>query len=122
MSIQEVSAERFAQLFHHYHQALADESGNAARTRTSDAWADVPPSEKKPNDCCRAACPARGGTHSQRAPGQAIFRQARRSRVGLLSNPVSWLAGFVYDFFTNYLSSLYGHACLIFLEPRRLIP
>jgi hypothetical protein len=26
MSIQEVSAERFAQLFHHYHQALADES------------------------------------------------------------------------------------------------
>ncbi len=46
MSIQEVSAERFAQLFHHYHQALADESGNAARTRTSDAWADVPPPEK----------------------------------------------------------------------------
>ena len=46
MSIQEVSAERFAQLFHHYHQALADESGNAARTRTSDAWADVPTSEK----------------------------------------------------------------------------
>jgi len=46
MSIQEVSAERFAQLFHHYHQALANESGNAAHTRTCDAWAEVPPSEK----------------------------------------------------------------------------
>ncbi len=46
MSIQEVSAERFAQLFHHYHQALADESGNAAGTRTSDAWADVPAPER----------------------------------------------------------------------------
>ena len=46
MSIQEVSAERFAQLFHHYHQALANESGNAVPTRTCDAWADVPPPEK----------------------------------------------------------------------------
>ena len=46
MSIQEVSAERFAQLFHHYHLALADESENAAQARTCDAWADVPPPEK----------------------------------------------------------------------------
>ena len=46
MSIQEVSAERFAQLFHHYHQALADESGNTAHARTCNAWADVPPPEK----------------------------------------------------------------------------
>ncbi len=46
MSIQEVSAERFAQLFHHYQVALADESGNAAHTRTCDAWANVPATEK----------------------------------------------------------------------------
>jgi hypothetical protein len=46
MSIEEVSAERFAQLFHHYHQALGDDSGSAARVRTCDAWANVPPSEK----------------------------------------------------------------------------
>jgi hypothetical protein len=46
MSIQEVSAERFAQLFHHYHQALAHESGNMADLRTCDAWADVPQPEK----------------------------------------------------------------------------
>lgn len=46
MSIQEVSAERFAQLFHHYHQALADDSGNSSTLRTKDAWENVPPSEK----------------------------------------------------------------------------
>jgi hypothetical protein len=46
MTIQEVSPERFAQLFHHYHQALADESGRAATLRTRDSWANVPPSEK----------------------------------------------------------------------------
>jgi len=45
MSIQEVSAERFAQLFHHYQQALAD-SGSPSDLRTKDAWENVPPSEK----------------------------------------------------------------------------
>jgi hypothetical protein len=46
MSIQEVSAERFAQPFHHYHQALADESSASSNLRTKDAWENVPPSEK----------------------------------------------------------------------------
>jgi len=46
MSIQEVPVERFAQLFHYYHQALANDSGSAATVRTNDAWADVPPTEK----------------------------------------------------------------------------
>jgi hypothetical protein len=46
MSIQEVSAERFAQLFHHYRQALTDDSGSASNLRTKDAWENVPPSEK----------------------------------------------------------------------------
>ena len=46
MSIQEVSAERFAQLFHHYHQALADDTGNGSHIRTKDAWDSVPPEER----------------------------------------------------------------------------
>ena len=46
MSIEEVSAERFAQLFHHYHRVLSHGSGSAARLRTCDEWANVPPSEK----------------------------------------------------------------------------
>ena len=46
MSIEEVSAERFAQLFHHYHQALGSSAEHAGHARTCDAWASVPPSEK----------------------------------------------------------------------------
>jgi len=46
MSIQEVSAERFAQLFHQYQQALANDFGDSSSGPTKDAWADVPPSEK----------------------------------------------------------------------------
>jgi hypothetical protein len=46
MSIEEVSAERFAQLFHCYHRALVDDSGGASHLRTKDAWENVPPSEK----------------------------------------------------------------------------
>jgi hypothetical protein len=46
VSIQEVSAERLAQLFHHYHQALANGCGSATNLRAIDAWAAVPPSEK----------------------------------------------------------------------------
>jgi len=46
MSIEEVPVERFAQLFHHYHQALCDETGNTSHRRTCDAWANVPADEK----------------------------------------------------------------------------
>ena len=46
MSIQEVSAERFAQLFHHYHQALASDSDAAADVHANDDWADLPPDER----------------------------------------------------------------------------
>lgn len=45
MSIQEVSAERFAQLFHQYQRALADEGGSPC-TGAKDAWSDVPAPEK----------------------------------------------------------------------------
>ena len=45
MSIQEVSAERFAQLFHQYQQALVNDTGSSG-AHPRGAWADVPPSEK----------------------------------------------------------------------------
>jgi hypothetical protein len=46
MSIQEVSAERFAQLFHYYSHALANDSGSSSDLHTEDAWENVPPSER----------------------------------------------------------------------------
>jgi hypothetical protein len=45
MSIQEVSAERFAQLFHQYQQALASDCG-AGGVHNKEGWADVPAPEK----------------------------------------------------------------------------
>ena len=45
MSIQEVSAERFAQLFHQYQHALTNDSGSAQES-AKNAWCDVPASEK----------------------------------------------------------------------------
>lgn len=44
MSIQEVSAEQLAELFHHYHQALAPDFG--AANRDSESWNEVPQQEK----------------------------------------------------------------------------
>jgi hypothetical protein len=46
MSIQEVSAERFAQLFHQYQQALTRDCSGSAGVDANNAWAEVPPSEK----------------------------------------------------------------------------
>lgn len=45
MSIQEVSAEQLAQLFHHYHQALAPDFG-CDRDSTSEAWDEVSQPER----------------------------------------------------------------------------
>jgi len=45
MSIQEVSPEHLAQLFHHYHQALAADFGCHA-TLAAEAWERVPQEER----------------------------------------------------------------------------
>jgi hypothetical protein len=45
MSIQEVSAEQLAELFHHYHQALGPTFGNTNNSN-AEAWEQVPQLEK----------------------------------------------------------------------------
>jgi hypothetical protein len=45
MSIQEVSAEQLAKLFHHYHQALAPNFGSGDK-QTPAEWNEVPQQEK----------------------------------------------------------------------------
>lgn len=45
MSIQEVSAEQLAKVFHHYHQALGPDFGCASKANT-ETWEQVPQSEK----------------------------------------------------------------------------
>ncbi len=46
MSIQEVSPEQLAELFHHYHQALASDF-DCECSPNSEAWDRVPQPEKK---------------------------------------------------------------------------
>ena len=45
MAIQDVSAEKLAELFHHYHQALGSDFGGAGRP-TRARWQEVPQEEK----------------------------------------------------------------------------
>jgi hypothetical protein len=45
MSIQEVSAEQLAELFHRYHQALGQDVGCASKSNT-EAWEQVPQQER----------------------------------------------------------------------------
>ena len=46
MSIQEVSPEQFARLFHRYHEALAADFG-CANGSYPDSWSEVPASERR---------------------------------------------------------------------------
>jgi hypothetical protein len=45
MSIQEVSAEQLARLFHHYHEALASNLGCLSGD-DSDSWSEVPAGQR----------------------------------------------------------------------------
>ncbi|HXX76724.1 MAG TPA: hypothetical protein VEI50_16460 [Nitrospiraceae bacterium] len=45
MSIQEVTAEELAKLFHHYHQALGPDFGSGKQS-TAQAWDELPQREK----------------------------------------------------------------------------
>jgi len=46
MSVQEVSAEQFARLFHHYHEALAPDFG-CANGSDPNSWNEVPAGERR---------------------------------------------------------------------------
>jgi hypothetical protein len=46
MSIQEVSAEQLAELFHHYHQALAPDFGCTTQS-ASESWSQVSQPERQ---------------------------------------------------------------------------
>ena len=45
MSIEEVSAEKLAELFHHYHQALGPDFG-FSRMTNQESWENLPREEK----------------------------------------------------------------------------
>ncbi len=46
MSIQDVSAEQFAELFHHYHEALAPDFNCSGESR-DESWEELPVDERR---------------------------------------------------------------------------
>ncbi len=46
MSIQDVSAEQFAELFHHYHEALASDF-DCGREARDESWEEIPDNERR---------------------------------------------------------------------------
>jgi hypothetical protein len=86
MSIQEVTPEQLAELFHHYHQALALDFG-CATSSNPEAWERIPQQEK--NRLVAAAQLALLElTSTQRPRLEALFRKTGRSRMGLLILPL----------------------------------
>src|ERR1700716_181467 len=91
MSIQEVSAEQLAKLFHHYHHALGPDFGCTTNS-TPESWEQVSQPEKN-----RMVAAARlaifdigSGFDSKRTRRpEALFCKAGGGRVGLLAESTS---------------------------------
>lgn len=47
ISIQDVSAEQLARLFHHYHQTLSPTPDFGKGSESTGSWEDVPPQERR---------------------------------------------------------------------------
>jgi len=75
MSIQEVSAEQLAELFHHYHQALGPDFGGASKA-DPEAWEQVAPQKKKPPGCgCSPGTTGVGRSGPKLRRLKAVFRK-----------------------------------------------
>jgi hypothetical protein len=82
MSFQDISAEKLAELFHHYHQALAPDFGCPGRA-IADSWNQVPQPEKS-----RMVAAARltllelDSTHKKNEEASRFFAKAGEAEWG----------------------------------------
>jgi hypothetical protein len=82
MSFQDISAEKLAELFHHYHQALGPDFGCGGRA-IADSWNQVPQPEKS-----RMVAAARltllelDSTHDHRERADRFFAKAGEAEWG----------------------------------------
>ena len=82
MSIQEVSPEQLAELFHHYHQALAPDFGCAAGPN-SETWERVPQQEKnRLVAAARLALLELSSAHSEREDAGRYFAKPGEAEWG----------------------------------------
>ncbi len=82
MSIQEVAPEQLAQLFHHYHQALAPDF-NGTRKPYSQVWKEVPQQERERLiAAARLALLELSTTDDDRKPSIAYFAEPGEAEWG----------------------------------------
>jgi hypothetical protein len=75
MSINEVAPEQLAELFLHYHQALAPEFDGAGRL-PSEAWGLLPTRKEPLNRRCAFGSTGTGGNGHRAGRRKALFRKA----------------------------------------------
>jgi hypothetical protein len=82
MSIQEVSAEQLAELFHHYHHALASDFG--CRTeQANQSWKDVPQQERnRMTAAARLALLELDSVHGERQDSKRYFAKPGEAEWG----------------------------------------
>jgi hypothetical protein len=82
MSIQEVSAEQLAELFHHYHQALGPDFGGAS-TPNAEAWKQMPqPERSRLVAAARLALLELTSTDSEREDSRRYFAKPGQAEWG----------------------------------------
>ena len=82
MSIQEVSAEQLAELFHHYHQALAPDFG-ADTQSMQHSWNDIPQQDRsRMIAAARLALLELGSTESHREDSKRYFAKPGEAEWG----------------------------------------
>ena len=86
MSIQEVSAEELAKLFHHYEEALFEDFHGLPKENASPSWEQVPQNERDLKVAAARLTLLELGTPAE-AGRSPVFRQARRGKLGLLGFP-----------------------------------
>jgi hypothetical protein len=87
MSIQEVSAEQLAKLFHHYHHALGPDFGCTTNS-TPESWEQVSQPEKNRGSGTPRDIGSGFDNKRTRRP-EALLCKARGGRVGLLAELTS---------------------------------
>ena len=99
-SIHNISAEDLAKVFHHYHEALANDFHGHASPQAEYSWEQAPQNERKLMIAAarltllELGCSLRG-----RASQSSVFRKAGRGGLGLLG----WGSVTVVSIFTNSL-------------------
>ena len=81
MSIQEVSAEQLAELFHHYHQALGQDLDCASKPN-AEAWEQVPQPEKRLVAATRLALLELASTAREQEDSRRYFAKPGQAEWG----------------------------------------